>query len=67
MQGTDRDAELVAAFSVFDKDNSGQISASELRLVVTNLNEKVTDEELDEKIREADINGDGKIDYHGRV
>ena len=50
---------------VFDKDGNGYISAAELRHVMTNLGEKLTDEEVDEMIREADIDGDGQINYEG--
>ena len=52
-------------FLVFDKDGNGFISAAELRHVMTNLGEKLTDEEVDEMIREADIDGDGQINYEG--
>ena len=50
---------------VFDKDGNGFISAAELRHVMVNLGEKLSDEEVDEMIREADIDGDGQIKYEG--
>ncbi|XP_033763698.1 calmodulin-A-like [Pecten maximus] len=58
------DEELVEAFRVFDKDGNGFISASELRHVMLSLGEKLTDEEVDEMIKEADSNGDEQIDYN---
>ncbi|KAK4806347.1 hypothetical protein QYF61_017216 [Mycteria americana] len=45
------------------QDGNGYISAAELRHVMTNLGEKLTDEEVDEMIREADIDGDGQVNY----
>jgi calmodulin len=63
MKDQDTEDDIIEAFRVFDKDGNGTISAAELRHVMTNLGEKLTDEEVDEMIREADVNGDGIIDY----
>jgi len=63
MKDTDTEEELIEAFKVFDRDGNGFISAAELRHVMTNLGEKLTDEEVDEMIREADVDGDGQINY----
>ncbi|WAR19220.1 CALM-like protein [Mya arenaria] len=57
----DGEEELREAFKTFDRDGNGYISAAELRHVMTNLGEKLTDEEVDEMIREADIDGDGQV------
>lgn len=66
MKETDSEEEIREAFRVFDKDGNGFISAAELRHVMTNLGEKLTDEEVDEMIREADIDGDGQVNYEGQ-
>lgn len=47
-------------FQVFDKNGNGYISEAELHHVMTNL-EKLTDEQVDEMIREAAIDGDGQL------
>ncbi|KAI8508559.1 PREDICTED: calmodulin-alpha-like isoform X1 [Branchiostoma belcheri] len=59
----DNEKEIREAFRVFDKDGNGFITASELRVVMANLGEKLTDEEVDEMLDEADIDGDGHINY----
>ncbi|ALC46953.1 And [Drosophila busckii] len=59
----DSDEELREAFKIFDKDEDGFISPAELRFVMVNLGEKLTDEEIDDMIREADFDGDGLINY----
>ncbi|RUS81187.1 hypothetical protein EGW08_011052 [Elysia chlorotica] len=55
--------ELLEAFKVFDRDGNGFISAAELRHVMMNLGEKLSEEDVDEMIREADVAGTGQVDY----
>jgi len=59
--------EIKEVFRVFDKDNSGKISAAELRQVLTTVGQTLRDEEIDEVLKEADINGNGQIDYNDFV
>jgi Ca2+-binding EF-hand superfamily protein len=61
------DENLKEAFRVFDKNNDGYISRSELKKAMASLNEILTDEEVEEMIQEADLNGDGKINYEGMI
>ncbi|XP_010935758.1 calmodulin [Elaeis guineensis] len=63
MKETDAEEEIKEAFKVFDKDQNGYISASELKNVMISLGEKLTDEEVDQMIKEADLDGDGQVNY----
>jgi calmodulin len=62
---------IEAAFRRFDIDGNGFISASELRIALKEnfckgmkgVAEAVTDEDVEEIMQEADLNGDGKINY----
>lgn len=53
------------AFQVFDKENNGHISVAELRHIMTNMGEKLTDEEVDEMIEFAEPDNNGEINYMG--
>ena len=64
MKDTDSEEEIREAFKVFDKDGNGYISAAELRHVMTNLGEKLSEAEVSEMIREADVDGDGQVRCH---
>jgi len=55
--------EIREAFKVFDGDGNGFINRMELRHVMMNLGEKITEEECDAMVEEADIDGDGSINY----
>ena len=45
------------------QNGNGHISRFELKAVMMNLGEKLTDTECDALVREADLDGDGQIDY----
>ena len=57
--------QLTEAFRVFDKDNSGTISADEIRMVLSKCGEKLEEEEVEEMLKQIDIDGDGLISYEG--
>lgn len=44
-------------------DGNGFITVAELRHVMTNYKEKLTEEEFDEMIKEVGIHDDGHINY----
>ncbi|WAR18957.1 CALM-like protein [Mya arenaria] len=76
MKDTESEEEILEAFRVFDKNGDGFIRRAlirnvnisvELRNVLTNLGEKLTEEEAQEMIKEADIDGDGLVSYEGRI
>lgn len=47
--------EFIRGFQVFDKEGNGFIGAGELRYVLTQLGEKMTDEEVDELLKGVQI------------
>ncbi len=57
----DRESRLKLAFTVFDRDSSGQITADELHCVMSKFG--LTDNELKEMLEEVDRDGDGSIDF----
>jgi Ca2+-binding EF-hand superfamily protein len=63
---TEEDAkdDLREAFRIFDKDKSGFIDGKEIVLVTSTLGQALTDDELEAFIAEADLDGDGKLDYN---
>lgn len=57
--------EITDAFKMFDRSGDGVISAGELRQVMTNMGQKLSDKDVDSMMKEADMDGDGQINYAG--
>jgi len=53
--------QLKDALQVFDKQGTGLIPVQDLKLSLMSLGEKLTEEQLDELIREVDQDGEGMI------
>ena len=51
--------------SVSDMDGNGFISAEEFKWTMMNPHNQLTEEEVNEIIKTADLNGDGQIDLKG--
>jgi len=56
------DSILEEAFKIFDKDGGGTVSSSELRHIMMNLGEKLSEEEVEAILKTADANGDKEMD-----
>lgn len=61
----DPEEELRNAFKFLDKDGNGTVSLEELRVIITQLGDKLSDEEVHEMFSKADVNNDGQLDYEG--
>ena len=55
------DQEIVEAFKVFDKD--GKINKEELKYVMTNLGDKIKDEEAEKLLSKFQVDEQGNLDY----
>src|SRR5688500_12720275 len=56
--------EYCRGFQVFDKDMTGYIGVGQLKYILTNLGEKMTDEEVDELLKSVDTSS-GQVNYTG--
>eukprot|EP00092_Neocalanus_flemingeri_P062616 GFUD01075567.1.p1 GENE.GFUD01075567.1~~GFUD01075567.1.p1 ORF type:complete len:149 (+),score=63.10 GFUD01075567.1:51-497(+) len=59
----DQEADLMEAFKIFDRDKDGYIDMKELKKVTNMLGSMLSKEEVDEFMAEADVDGNGKLDY----
>jgi Ca2+-binding EF-hand superfamily protein len=59
--------EIVAAFSVFDKDGDGKLTKEEFELILKNLGEPVTTEEIQDLLQQAGGASGGVIDFRSFI
>lgn len=57
------DEEIKEAFVQFDLDKNGFVGAAEIRHILINIGETVTDEEVDEMVKMVDRSGDGQVSF----
>jgi len=60
---TDDMEEMRIAFRFFDKNGDGQISKEELRSCILRYGERFVDEDLEEMMKNADLDRNGFIDF----
>lgn len=63
MEKADPEYEYKKAFKIFDKRGDGFIDNAELKHIMLNIGEDMGDGEIAEMIKEADNDGDGKLNY----
>ncbi|XP_063678122.1 neo-calmodulin-like isoform X7 [Bolinopsis microptera] len=59
----DEDQNIRDAFKQFDKDGNGYIDKDELISLMESLGQKLSEQEIDEMMQDADFDKDGKISY----
>lgn len=62
----EEEADIVEAFRKFDQDGDGFLSARELRQMMRRLGVDLTVLELQDCLRLADLDKDGKLSYSGK-
>ena len=55
--------QLIEMFEVFDRNGDGLLSKDEIKNLFDSINEEISDEILEEFIKEADLDNDGKINF----
>ena len=61
--GRNLEDDIAKSFRMFDIDGDGLITEDELRTTMSNLGEPMNDSEVKAMIAEADLDGDGKINF----
>lgn len=63
MSADEDERELKECFRVLDKERKGEIDVKELRWILKNLGDDLTEEDIDDMIADTDTDGSGFVDY----
>lgn len=63
MRDTEGESAIKNAFNVFDTTGSGFISAKDLKYVLTNIGEILSDADIDELFRDAEVDPSEPVSY----
>ena len=61
------DESLLFAFKKFDLNNTGYITATELRQVLSKIGQNYSEREIEAMIRTVDRDGDGRLNFKGSL
>jgi calmodulin len=62
MKDQDIEDDIMEAFKIFDKDSNGYISSNDLKNIMDNLDEKITQEEIDDLLSTNEKSGSIKFE-----
>ena len=63
LESQDSEEDIINEFRKLDKDNNGTISENDLRNLMSNYDNPLSEEEIEEIIQEANVDSNGNIDY----
>ena len=59
----DTEEEVLKAFKFFDKEGNGLININDLKYIMINVSKNLSEAEIDDMLKEADLDMDGFINY----
>ena len=59
----DNEEEVIKAFKVFDKEGNGLININDLKNIMINVGNAISEKEINDLLMEADLDMDGFINY----
>ena len=64
---SETEEEIISAFRVFDLEGKGFINAIQLKFILTTMADRLSEEDIEKIVEEADMEGTGCINYEAFV